>query len=115
MKPSETAVALSAPPRFRPVTIGVFGHYGNENLGDEAIIEASIHNIRQRLPDARIICFSLRPLDTKARYGLQAYPIRATADGGMSRRAEMEREERAPGSPGEPDRSGPFEDPCRQA
>jgi polysaccharide pyruvyl transferase WcaK-like protein len=74
------------------VIIGVFGHYGNENLGDEAIIEASIHNIRQRLPGARIICFSLKPVDTKARYGLQAYPIRAGHDTGMSRRAEMQRQ-----------------------
>ena len=25
--------------------IGVFGHYGNENLGDEAITTATIQNI----------------------------------------------------------------------
>jgi polysaccharide pyruvyl transferase WcaK-like protein len=71
----------------------VFGHYGNENLGDEAIIEASIHNIRQRLPSARIVCFSLRPADTEARYGLQTYPIRDTRDEGPTRRAEVEREQ----------------------
>lgn len=89
MKPSEAAVVRSASPRLRPVTIGVFGHYGNENLGDEAIIEASIHNIRQRLPDARIVCFSLRPFDTEARYGVQTYPIRDTPDEPVTRRAEM--------------------------
>jgi polysaccharide pyruvyl transferase WcaK-like protein len=70
----------------------VFGHYGNENLGDEAIIEASIHNIRERLPSARIVCFSLRPVDTEARHGLQTYPIRDTRDAGPTRRAEVERE-----------------------
>ncbi len=29
--------------------IGVFGHYGNKNLGDEAIILAAIQNITSRL------------------------------------------------------------------
>jgi polysaccharide pyruvyl transferase WcaK-like protein len=100
MKPSQIAAALSVPARSRPVTIGVFGHYGNENIGDEAIVEATIQNIRRRLPEARIVCFSLRPIDTEARYGVRAYAIRATRDDGVSRRAAMERKERAPHSPG---------------
>jgi len=31
--------------------IGILGHYGNKNLGDEAIIEAMIANIKKRSPD----------------------------------------------------------------
>jgi polysaccharide pyruvyl transferase WcaK-like protein len=94
MKSSAAAgTATASSSRSRALTIGVFGHYGNENLGDEAIIEASIHNIRQRLPAVRIVCFSLRPFETQARHGLQTYPIRDTRDEGVTRRAEMEREE----------------------
>lgn len=103
MRQSKTPRTDPEPNSTSNVTIGVFGHYGNENLGDEAIVEASIRNIRKRLPDARIICFSLRPNDTEARYGLQAYPVRNTVNGGMSRLAEMEmeRKHRTPGSLGE--------------
>src|SRR5204862_5598308 len=81
---------LASLSRSSPVTIAVFGHYGNENIGDEAIIEASIHNIRRRLPAARIVCLSLRPFDTEARHGLKTYPIRDTGDEGVTRRAEMQ-------------------------
>jgi polysaccharide pyruvyl transferase WcaK-like protein len=55
--------------------IGVFGHYGNRNLGDESIITAVIENIRSRVPEADVIGFSLRPLDTAARHGIPAYSI----------------------------------------
>lgn len=56
--------------------IGIFGHYGNKNLGDEAIILAVVQNIRQRIPSATIVGFSVKPEDTAARYGIAAYPIR---------------------------------------
>jgi len=55
---------------------GVFGHYGNKNLGDEAIIEAVIQNIRLRKPESRIACFSLNPVDSRDRYKVAAFPIR---------------------------------------
>ncbi len=62
----------------RPVTIGVFGHYGNENLGDEAIIEAVVQNLKKRRQDVRLIGFSIDPVDTAERYGMPAYPIRSS-------------------------------------
>lgn len=58
------------------VSIGIFGHYGNENLGDEAIIEAMVQNIRKHCPSAIIYGFSINPTDTQKRYGITAYPIR---------------------------------------
>jgi polysaccharide pyruvyl transferase WcaK-like protein len=57
------------------VRIGIFGHYGNTNMGDEATIQAVIQNIRQRLPKASIICFSSRPDDTARRHQVAAFPI----------------------------------------
>lgn len=59
-----------------PPTIGVFGHYGNQNLGDEAITTAVIQRILQYWPAARIWGFSVNPADTSERYHVPAFPIR---------------------------------------
>ncbi|MEM7763823.1 MAG: polysaccharide pyruvyl transferase family protein [Pseudomonadota bacterium] len=56
--------------------IGVFGHYGNANLGDEAIIRAAIENLRGRLTETDIVCFSINEADSAQRYDVPAYPIR---------------------------------------
>jgi polysaccharide pyruvyl transferase WcaK-like protein len=60
--------------------IGVFGHVGNRNLGDEAIISAVIQNIRSRCSDAQICGFTLNPLDTQKRHKIIAFPIRKAQD-----------------------------------
>ena len=60
----------------RVKTIGVFGHVGNSNLGDEAIITSVIANIRERLPTAVIRGFTLRPADTHERHKIAAFPLR---------------------------------------
>lgn len=57
-------------------TIGVFGHVGNENLGDEAIISAIIQNIKRCYPGAEIHGFTLNPEDTRERHKIPAFPIR---------------------------------------
>ncbi|MCL4708123.1 polysaccharide pyruvyl transferase family protein [bacterium] len=56
--------------------IGVFGHYGNQNLGDEAIIAAVIHNTKRLLPGIRLCGFSINPQDTQAKHGIEAFPVR---------------------------------------
>ena len=56
--------------------IGVFGHYGNQNLGDEAITTATIQHIQQHFLDAEIVGFSIKPEDTATRYNIEAHPIR---------------------------------------
>jgi len=68
-----------------PVTFGIFGHYGNENMGDEAIVAAVKEEILSRYPDTRIFGFSIVPEDTHRRHGIESFPIRrlrgaATAD-----------------------------------
>ena len=66
--------------------IGVFGHYGHHNMGDEAITQAVIQNLRRRCPSLRLSGFSMNPEDTSRRYGMPAYPIRRlkprTSEGG---------------------------------
>lgn len=56
--------------------VGVFGHYGTDNLGDEAIIAAVLQNIRKHVIDPEIVGFSMRPNDTMVRHKIKAYPIR---------------------------------------
>ncbi|HEX9626883.1 MAG TPA: polysaccharide pyruvyl transferase family protein [Acidiferrobacterales bacterium] len=56
--------------------IGIFGHYGNRNLGDEAITAAVARAIRRHLPGAEIVGLSINPDDTAQRHGIAALPIR---------------------------------------
>ncbi len=58
------------------LAVGVFGHYGNNNLGDESIIEAVIQNIKLRIPGVEIYGFSIVPEDTAQRHGIESFPIR---------------------------------------
>ncbi len=59
-----------------PTTIGLLDHMGYGNLGDAAVQESVIANIRKRLPDARLVGFSLIPDDTTERHGIPCHPIR---------------------------------------
>jgi len=58
--------------RMKTVRCAVFGFYGNENLGDEAIIEAVIANIRDSIPDAELRCISVQPVDSEERHKVHA-------------------------------------------
>lgn len=60
--------------------VGVFGHYGNKNLGDESIIEAMIGNLRNHIPGCDIVCLSIDPHDSSQRHGVDAFPIRYRHD-----------------------------------
>ena len=60
--------------------IGVFGHYGNRNLGDESIIEAMIANLRSHIPGCDIVCLSIDPDDSRRRHAVDAFPIRYRHD-----------------------------------
>jgi len=66
---------VNAPTPGKPV-VGVFGHYGNRNLGDEAIVAATIQQLRQRFDDPDVVCFSLRPNDTAVRHGVETFNVR---------------------------------------
>lgn len=57
-------------------TVAILHHAGGGNLGDDAIIEAVIDNIRRRWPGVKIIIFSMNPDDSTRRHGVSAYPIR---------------------------------------
>lgn len=56
--------------------IGVFGHVGTQNLGDEALIAAVVQNVRRRYPEVELRGFTGRPHDTEERHRIPAFPIR---------------------------------------
>ena len=55
--------------------IGILDAMGRGNLGDAAIQDSVISNIRGRLPNARIVGFSFVPEDTLKRHGISSYPL----------------------------------------
>jgi len=63
-----------------PRRIGILGHVGNGNLGDEAIIEALIRGVREVVPGAEFAAFTIRPADTEARHGIPSFPLRRGLD-----------------------------------
>jgi polysaccharide pyruvyl transferase WcaK-like protein len=65
--------------------IGILGHVGNKNLGDEAIIAAVIQGVRRRCDDAQLCGFTTNPGDTTERHGIAAFPIRRGLRTGSSR------------------------------
>jgi len=73
-------------------TIGIFGHYGHENLGDEAIIAAVIQRVSEYIPRSRIVLFSSRPADSRSRHGLEARPIRRLPRRALSPSQQVSRE-----------------------
>lgn len=65
-------------PTHVPV-VAVLGHYGNRNLGDEAIVAATLAGLRRGLPSASLFAVSLDPADTAHRHGVAAFPLRRNA------------------------------------
>jgi polysaccharide pyruvyl transferase CsaB len=73
----------------RPLRVGISGSYGGLNLGDEAILQSIIHQLRHSLP-VEITVFSRNPDDTLRRHGVErAIPVRRLARDEV--RPELER------------------------
>jgi polysaccharide pyruvyl transferase WcaK-like protein len=57
--------------------IALFGNFGAGNLGNEATLQAMVHNLRKLLPNAEISCICSGPENTASTYNIAAAPIRA--------------------------------------
>lgn len=60
----------------RLAKIALLHHTGGGNLGDDAIIESLVSNIRRRCPDATITAISMNANDTERRHGILSFPMR---------------------------------------
>ncbi|MDC0684943.1 polysaccharide pyruvyl transferase family protein [Sorangium atrum] len=73
----------------QPFRVGISGSYGGMNLGDEAILDGIVTQLRASIP-AEITVFSLCPEDTKARHQVErVVPVRELTR--MESTAEIER------------------------
>jgi polysaccharide pyruvyl transferase WcaK-like protein len=61
---------------MKPLRITFWGNFGTGNWGNECTLEAIVHNVRKRRPDAELSCLCFEPDDTEARHGLKASRIR---------------------------------------
>ena len=59
--------------------VAVLGHYGNRNLGDEAIIDATLTGLRKALNSVVLIAVSMDPHDSARRHGVASFPVRRSA------------------------------------
>jgi polysaccharide pyruvyl transferase WcaK-like protein len=96
--PQSMDLAFEGFPRESVRAVGVFGHYGNKNLGDEAIIQAVLDNLSARMPNAKLSCFSINPEDSASRYQVPAYPIRRPAMVATEAAAATSRVQHQPGT-----------------
>ena len=55
-----------------------FGVFGNQNLGNECTLQATMYNIHKALPDAKFTCLSTVPKDTELRHGVPAFAAHGT-------------------------------------
>ncbi len=79
MSSNSTSAASAKPP-----VVALFGHTGNENLGDEAITESVIANLTERLPGVTFKLFTIVPEDSKKRHGFDSFALRPEEDASIS-------------------------------
>jgi polysaccharide pyruvyl transferase WcaK-like protein len=53
-----------------------FGHFGAGNLGNEATLQAALHNLRRLVPDADFVCICTGPETVASAYNITAVPSR---------------------------------------
>jgi polysaccharide pyruvyl transferase WcaK-like protein len=59
----------------KPPRIAFWGNFGTGNWGNECTLQAIVHNAREWMPDAELLCVCSEPTDTEKRHGLRSFPI----------------------------------------
>ncbi len=54
--------------------IAISGYYGSRNAGDEAVLGATVHELRRRLPDVEPVVLSADPAGTREEHDVEAAP-----------------------------------------
>jgi polysaccharide pyruvyl transferase WcaK-like protein len=52
--------------------LGVFGHFGDINFGNESTLQSLLYHLRRRLPNSDITCICTNPVAAEHAYGLRA-------------------------------------------
>lgn len=94
--------------RTHPLTIALLGPFGYGNLGDAAIQDAVIAQLRLRLPSARIVGISMQPEDTLKRHGIETYAYDTEAHQLLNSSDQRSRKHRAIADSGGVESGGPI-------
>lgn len=60
-----------------PQKIGLFGHFGAGNFGNDSTLQATLCNLRRLVPDVELVCICTGPETVAAEYSITAVPISA--------------------------------------
>ena len=67
--------SLILPNTMKRSRIALFGIFGVQNIGNECTLQAMLHNVRERLPNAEVYSICYVPQDTIRRHALKAVPV----------------------------------------
>ncbi|HTS87419.1 MAG TPA: polysaccharide pyruvyl transferase family protein [Gemmatimonadales bacterium] len=93
-----TAPSRPLAPREGQPTVLLLNPSGWGNLGDAAILDATIQAIRSHWPSARIVGVTLAPGDTEARHGIEGFLLAGRSLSGYGMIGRPERGERPMGN-----------------
>ena len=65
---------------MKAAKIGLYGHFGAGNLGNECTLQAAIEQTLQCWPGAEVTCFCTNPQDVRIRHGIAALPSEAVTN-----------------------------------
>ena len=60
--------------KHRPAKIGLFGHFGTRNLGNEATLLAMVARLRVAFPNCELCCICTTPENVAMTHGIRAVP-----------------------------------------
>ncbi len=66
---------------MKPLRVALYGNFGAGNLGNECTLQAVIEKIRERCPEAELLCLCTDPDDVRRRHGIAA--LSASTRGGV--------------------------------
>jgi polysaccharide pyruvyl transferase WcaK-like protein len=69
-----TAIGLGGE-RANKKRVGVFGHFGMSNFGNDSTLYAILYHLRHRIPDVEVNCICTGPAAARATYDVAATPI----------------------------------------
>jgi polysaccharide pyruvyl transferase WcaK-like protein len=82
MPQTAQVIATSDPSRGEcALRLGILGHYGTRNLGDEAIVESVLGALRELSGDIEPVGISMNPADTAERHGIRSVGLRSYSAG----------------------------------
>jgi len=72
---SMTEVSAGSPKESVRHRIGLFGHFGDINFGNESTLQSLLYHLRRNLPNSEITCICTNPSAAGRAYGIATLPM----------------------------------------